>query len=397
MYHGIDYLSKFGDLIEVTPNRTIANYLIWRLADLSVNYLSTDLRVVKQKYHQKLSGVINLDEGWKKCVIESDVNIKQAVSAMYTQHKIQTLDKDGAVKIVESLQETINQLIEQSLWMNKTEKEAIYDMIDEIKMLVGYPDENLNDSFFIEYYKDLIISNDTSYFNTILELQKFRIENEYKYLRRSVLDTQWESIKPITDVSSTFSTLNRFLTIPVAFLKAPFYSANTQSYLNYGGIGVDAGISIAYAVGNELLSFGSDFYRNSTKCVVKQYEKYMKDVHNITMDATKLSRKIMSENGSFKIGYHSYKGWQKSDLVGSRLERKLQGIDFTPEQLYWIASAQIYCNKEGPEEFIRRTASDQTLERFKVLGSFQNLPEFSQDFNCPLGSNMNPIEKCQIF
>ena len=80
------------------------------------------------------------------------------------------------------------------------------------------------------------------------------------------------------------------------------------------------------------------------------------------------------------------------------LEQKLPGIDYTPEQLFWIASAQIYCSKDRPEEIIRRAAvNEHGLEQFYVIGSFQNLPEFSQDFKCPLGSFMNPVEKCQIF
>lgn len=397
LYHGVDYLSKFGDLIEVTPKRTVANYLFWRIADLSVNYLSRNVRIVKQKFHQKLSGAINLDQGWKKCVAELDANIKHAVSALYTQQKVQIKDKDGAVKIVESVRETVKHLIGQSLWMNKIEKKAVFKMLDGIKMLVGFPNEILNNTFLIDYYKDLSISDDISYFNTILELKKFTIAKEHEALRANVLDTQWDSINHITDVRSTFWTQNRFLSISAAYLRTPFYSAKTQSYMNYGGIGVDAGFLFAYAVDNELLSLESDFYKNTTHCVVKQYEQYMKDVHNITIDATDTSRKLMSENGSFKVGYTSYKRWQTRDLAGSHLERKLPGVDFTPEQLFWIASAQIFCNKDRPEEFIRLAASDQTLKRFTVLGSLQNLPEFSKDFNCSLGSYMNPVEKCQIF
>ena len=102
-----------------------------------------------------------------------------------------------------------------------------------------------------------------------------------------------------------------FITIPVAYLRPPFYSASTQAYLNYGGLGVDAEFLFSYGVDNLMLSIKSTLYR--------------------------------------------------------------------------------------PEELIRRTASVQTLEQFRVIGSFQNLPEFSQDFKCNLGSFMSPVEKCPIF
>ena len=34
---------------------------------------------------------------------------------------------------------------------------------------------------------------------------------------------------------------------------------------------------------------------------------------------------------------------------------------------------------------------------FRVIGSLSNLPEFAEEFNCPLGSKMNPKEKCEVW
>ena len=395
VYFGIDYLAKFGDLIESTPKKTVANYLFWRIADVSVNFMSKKLRVIKLKFHQELSGNRNLDEGWKKCVTESVVNLKHAVSAMYTRQKIQIKDKDEAVKIVKSLKETVKQLTDQSSWMNKTEKYAVNSLLDKVQMLVGFPNEYLNDTLLIEYYNGLTFDDNITYFNAILEMKKFSIAKEYRNVRENVIESEWEDISDITVVSSKVSTTKNFITIPVAYLRAPFYSASTQAYLNYAGLGVDSGYLFSYAVDNMMLSLKSTFYKNTTSCVVKKYEKYMKDVHNLTINASDASRKLMSANGSFKVGYHSYKKWQK---VKSNTARKLPGLNYTPEQLYWIASAQIYCNKDRPEEFIRKSAVHEfAVEQFRVIGSFQNLPEFSEDFNCALGSYMNPVEKCQIF
>ncbi|CAO1430048.1 unnamed protein product [Diamesa tonsa] len=395
LYIGIDYLTEFGDLIKVTPKKTVANYLYWRIADLSVNFLSKKLQVVKLKFHEELSGNRNLDEGWKKCVTEAVVNLQHAVSAMYTQKKTQNKDKDNAVKLVESLKETTKQLTDESYWMNKTEKNAIQNMLDKVQMLIGFPNEYLNDSLLIDYHNSLTFDDNITYFNAILDMRKFSIAKQYKTLRENVNDSEWEGISDITVVSSKFSTTDSFITIPVAYLRAPFYSATTQAYLNYAGLGVDAGYLFSYAVDNMMLSLKSTFYRNTTNCVVKKYEKYMKDVHNLTINANDASRRLMSANGSFKVGYFSYKKWQK---LKSNTERRLPGLNYTAEQLYWIASAQIYCNKDRPEEFIRKAAVlEHAVEQFRVIGSFQNLPEFSQDFHCPLGSYMNPVEKCQIF
>lgn len=35
--------------------------------------------------------------------------------------------------------------------------------------------------------------------------------------------------------------------------------------------------------------------------------------------------------------------------------------------------------------------------KFRVIGSLSNLKEFSQEFECPLGSPMNPHDKCEMW
>lgn len=40
---------------------------------------------------------------------------------------------------------------------------------------------------------------------------------------------------------------------------------------------------------------------------------------------------------------------------------------------------------------------DHSPPKYRVIGSLSNLPEFSNEFNCPLGSKMNPVDKCEVW
>lgn len=38
-----------------------------------------------------------------------------------------------------------------------------------------------------------------------------------------------------------------------------------------------------------------------------------------------------------------------------------------------------------------------TPSQFRVLGPFRNRREFANDFECPEGSPMNPVKKCEVW
>lgn len=395
LYLGSHYFKKFSELIAKTSNRTIANYLFWRITDYSVDFLSNSIRQVKLKFHQQLLGTKTLNEGWKTCIIGAMQSLKHAVGAMFIQEKPQYNDKEGASKIVLSLIESVKEMAKQSTWMNDDEMIAVNKILHNINTIIGLPEEYLDDNWLINYYDDIVINNDTNYYNTNLILNRFTLLTEYNILRKPVQDTQWEIINDVTVVNSLFITTNNFLSIPVAYLRTPFYSQFLQQYLNFAALGVDVGYSVTYGISNKLISMESQFYPNKSQCFVKQYENYMEKEKNIPINAQDKSRKLVAENVSFKAGYKAYKHWQS---LNKDQVKSLPGIDYTSEQLFWIASAQIFCNKDRPEETLRRaTVSDHALEQFRVIGSMQNIPEFSEDFNCPVGSYMNPVEKCQIF
>lgn len=66
--------------------------------------------------------------------------------------------------------------------------------------------------------------------------------------------------------------------------------------------------------------------------------------------------------------------------------------------MFWLSAANTWCSAYRPETLkLRITTGFHSPGRFRVIGPLSNMDEFSKDFNCPVGSNMNPHRKCKVW
>lgn len=66
--------------------------------------------------------------------------------------------------------------------------------------------------------------------------------------------------------------------------------------------------------------------------------------------------------------------------------------------MFWISYAQTFGSVDG-ESILRDVipTDEHAPSEFRINGVVSNLEEFASDFNCPVGSKMNPAEKCRVW
>lgn len=102
----------------------------------------------------------------------------------------------------------------------------------------------------------------------------------------------------------------------------------------------------------------------------------------------------IADNGGVKEAYLAYQDWVKRN----KPEQKLPGLNYTPNQMFWISAANSWCSKYRPESLkVRILTGYHAPGMFRIIGPFSNSKYFSKDFNCPVGSKMNPEKKCQVW
>lgn len=123
----------------------------------------------------------------------------------------------------------------------------------------------------------------------------------------------------------------------------------------------------------------------------------------------------IADNGGIKESYLAYQRWKEENEP----EPRLPGLDYSPQQMFWISAAQTWCSVYRPGNLytnmphlpsffltnisftesmkMRITTGVHSPAQFRVLGPLSNMKDFAKDFNCPEGSAMNPSKKCEVW
>ena len=152
-------------------------------------------------------------------------------------------------------------------------------------------------------------------------------------------------------------------------------------------------------------------FRNHTQCIVDQYSNYTVPENGLQVNGVNTQGENIADNGrradapatldslvattgGLKEAFRAYKKW-----VGDHgSEKSLPGLSYTPDQLFWISAANVWCGKYRSEVLkLRVLVGSHSPPMFRVIGPMSNIREFADSFSCPLGSNMNPHSKCSVW
>ncbi|XP_065342644.1 phosphate-regulating neutral endopeptidase PHEX-like [Cloeon dipterum] len=114
----------------------------------------------------------------------------------------------------------------------------------------------------------------------------------------------------------------------------------------------------------------------------------------------KLEKKTVAENIADLVGLQAaYRAFKRLNVTN----RILMGLitDYCPEQLFFLGMAIARCTSESvqfTEDFILDRSQVHSPWKFRVNVSLKNFKAFAKAWNCPSGSEMNPIRnRCTIY
>lgn len=204
IFNSLGYFEEFELLLQNTTNRTIANYLFWRLTEYSAYYLNMEIRKRQLEYNTVTIGKKEHSPRWKECISLTNNKLSTAVGAMYIRKYFRPDAKQMARVMVDQIRQEFKELLRQNLWMDPKTKLAAGNKVDAIITHIGYPDELYDDKKLDEYYKTLDIDGE-NYLTAVLNINKFYMNYDYAALRKPVNKTDWIAHSSPTFINAYYS------------------------------------------------------------------------------------------------------------------------------------------------------------------------------------------------
>ncbi|CAL4248571.1 unnamed protein product, partial [Meganyctiphanes norvegica] len=133
-------------------------------------------------------------------------------------------------------------------------------------------------------------------------------------------------------------------------------------------------------------------YNERAQCFVDQYNQFTPPEliavgRNDSVDGQQTLGENIADNGGIREAFKAYQLYV--ERYGE--EPRLPGLDeFTPDHLFYLGQAQVWCEHKSPASLLLQLAYDpHSPGRFRILGPLSNDREFSRVWNCPAESTMN--------
>ncbi|XP_031786614.1 neprilysin-2 [Nasonia vitripennis] len=287
--------------------------------------------------------------------------------------------------------------------MHKTTRKAALEKLDAMDALIAYSDDRKID----EYYADLEI-HPGSFIGDYLTINKFLLKDHYEQLKKSTGDNDWTKEANVAVINAYYAFSKNNIILPASILRGHFFQSDLPKYVTYGSTG--------YVIVHEIIhgfdSVGSNYdeggnivewweektknkFNENAQCMIEQYNNYPVEQVGEKARGDKCITENIADNGGIKSAYYAYQQWVKNSNVK---EPCLPNLDYTPQQMFWISAVNVWCTKVKDDVLQRMVQNDVHSPNIaRVSITFSNMKEFARDFQCKVGSKMNPTNRCSVW
>ena len=369
-------------------------YLQWHLVHANARFLSSAFVNENFNYFGKtLQGRQELQPRWKRCVVDVDNDLGEALGQAYVEKYFSPDAKRQVVTMVAEIEAAMQQDIQALSWMSDDTKKSALEKLHAVANKIGYPDH------WRDYSKLDIQRGDEM--GNVRRARQFEFNRQLAKIGKPVDHQEWTMTAPT--VNAYYDPQMNDVNFPAGILQPPLFDPASDAAPNYGNTGGTIGHELTHGFDDEGRQFdatgnlrdwwaeadGNEFEKRA-RCISDQYSQY------VIVDDIKINGKLTLGEDVADLGglILAYMAW-KEDTRGKEL-LPIDGL--TPEQRFFVGYGQSWCGSTRDEEKRRRATIDpHSPDKYRTNGVVTNMLEFQEAFHCKTGAPLAPEKRCRVW
>jgi putative endopeptidase len=340
--------------VAATPVEVLRDYMTVRLLDQMAPYLSSRFVDAHFAYHgTALSGTPEIEPRWKRAVTLVTGSLGDDVSRIYVQRHFPPEAKAEADELVRNVIRAMDQRLANLAWMAPETRTRARAKLAAFTPKIGYPDR-WRDYSAVEVGRGDLVRN-------IMNATRVEYERNLAKLGRPVDRSEW-FMTPMEVNAYANPTWNEIV-FPAAILQPPFFDANADPAVNYGGIGAVIGHEISHHFDDQGSRYDQsgalrewwtaqdrERFNALTAQLVAQYDLYEPLPGHKVQGQLTLGENIADLAG-LTVAYDAYRM-----SLGARAAPVLDG--FTGDQRFYLGWAQVWRREYREANLLNRLLTD---------------------------------------
>jgi putative endopeptidase len=372
-------------------------YLRWHFLHSAAPALSSKFVDENFSFYGKtLQGTTEILPRWRRCVQATDANLGEALGQYYVKANFPPEAKAKAVAMVKNLMDALRDDLATLDWMSPETRKQAAVKLDAIMIKIGYPDKWRD---YSPYKVDR-----GPYVENVLRGGQFDMAHDLSEIGKPVDRTEWGMTPPT--VNAYYNPSMNEIVFPAGILQPPFYDANRDDAMNYGGIGAVIGHEMTHGFDDQGAKFDAQGnlknwwtaedlknFKERGDCIAKQFDEFEVEA-GLHENGKLVEGESIADLGGLTIAYAAL----EKSFEGKPEPAKIDG--FTPEQRFFLAFAQIWAGSFRPEYGRMIVATNpHPLGPYRVKGPLSNMPAFAKAWGCKADSPMVRKEelRCRIW
>lgn len=381
-----EYLANGARLLKSTPVSTLKTYTKFQLLSTFAGYLPKKFDDENFRFFATvMTGRKAQRPRIDRAIRSTDGILGMPLGKLFAKQYFPEASKQKVSEMIENVRAVYGERIDKLAWMSPATKEMAHKKLKAFTYKIGYPDK-WKDYSSIEIKRDELVEN-------IISAARYRTEERNKKVGKPVDKSEW-LMTPQT-VNAYYNPLNNEVVFPAGILQPPFFNADADDAINYGGIIAVIGHEFTHGFDDQGSQFDADGNlqnwwteddRKNFDALAKKYIDYfsgLEPLPGFKINGALTIGENIADLGGLTLAYHAL----AKSIEGKPEPAKIDGFDW--KQRFFLGWAQVWHANITDAALRNQIQTDpHSPARYRINGPLPHLTEFRDAWQCAEGSKM---------